>query len=34
MELLEDFKTKIEAVLGEGSCHVLQIRAEGGIAIH
>ena len=34
MELLEDFKSKIEAVLGEGNCHVLQIRAEGGIAIH
>ena len=34
MELLEDFKSKIESVLGEGSCHVLQIRAEGGIAIH
>ena len=34
MELLEDFKTKIEAVLGEGSCHVLKIRSEGGIAIH
>ena len=33
-ELLHDFKTKIEAVLGEGSCHILSIRSEGGIALN
>ena len=30
---LEKFRSGIEAVLGEGSCHVLSIRAEGGIRI-
>ena len=34
MELLKDFKTKIETVLGEGSCHVLSIRPEGGIKLN
>ena len=34
MELLDDFKTKIEAVLGEGSCHVLSIRPVGGTALN
>lgn len=29
-EMLGEFKTKIEAVLGEGMCHVLSIRPEGG----
>ena len=32
MEQLEEFRGGIEAVLGEGSCHVLSIRQEGGIA--
>ena len=32
-EKLDDFRTGIEAVLGEGSCHVLSIRAEGGILL-
>ena len=30
-EQLEEFRSGIEAVLGEGSCHVLSIRPEGGI---
>ena len=33
MDLLEQFKSGIEAVLGEGSCHVLSIRPEGGIRV-
>jgi len=32
-ELLDSFKTGIEAALGEGSCHVLSIRPEGGIRV-
>ena len=30
-ELLETFRTGIDAVLGEGACHVLSIRPEGGV---
>ena len=33
MDMLDSFKTGIEAVLGEGSCHVLQIRPHGGVRI-
>jgi len=29
-DMLDEFKTKIEAVLGEGMCHVLSIRPIGG----
>ena len=29
--LLEDFRAGIDAVLGEGACHVLQIRPQGGV---
>lgn len=29
MDMLEDFKTGMERVLGQGSCHVLSIRSEG-----
>ncbi len=32
-DMLEEFKTGMEAVLGEGSCHVLSIRPEGGILL-
>ena len=32
-DLLEEFRTGVEAVLGEDSCHVLSIRAEGGIRV-
>ncbi|MBP3634250.1 MAG: galactokinase [Oscillospiraceae bacterium] len=32
-DLLDGFKSGIEAVLGEGSCHVLSIRPEGGIRV-
>ena len=32
-DLLESFRAGMEAVLGEGSCHVLSIRSEGGIRI-
>jgi galactokinase len=30
-EVLEDFRSGIEAVFGAGSCHVLSIRPEGSI---
>ena len=29
----DTFKTEIEKVLGEGKCHVLSVRAEGGILV-
>ncbi len=32
-DMLDEFKTKIEAVLGEGMCHVLSIRPIGGCCI-
>ena len=31
LDMLDSFKTGIERVLGEGKCHVLSIRSEGGI---
>lgn len=31
--MLSDFRAGIEKVLGEGSCHVLNIRAEGGVLL-
>ena len=31
LEMLDSFKAGIEKVLGEGKCHVLSIRSEGGI---
>lgn len=31
--LLDEFKTRIEAVLGEGMCHILKIRPVGGCRI-
>ena len=33
LEILDTFKTEIEKVLGEGKCHVLSVRAEGGILV-
>ena len=33
LDMLDSFKTSIEAVLGENSCHVLNIRQQGGIRI-
>jgi galactokinase len=30
LDLLEEFKTRTEAVLGQGSCHVVTIRPVGG----
>ncbi len=30
-DLLESFRTGIDAVLGEGACHVLSIRPQGGV---
>jgi galactokinase len=30
IDMLDDFKSKIESVLGEGMCHVLMIRPVGG----
>ncbi len=31
MDILEDFRKGIDAVLGEGACHVLSIRPHGGV---
>ncbi len=31
LEMLEDFRKAIDGVLGEGACHVLSIRPEGGV---
>ncbi len=31
MDLLESFRTGIDAALGEGACHVLDIRPQGGV---
>ena len=33
-EMLDTFRSGIEAVLGAGSCHVLQIRPQGGIRVN
>ena len=33
LDMLEEFKTKTEAVLGEGACHVLSIRPVGGVRL-
>ncbi len=30
LDMLADFKARMEAVLGEGACHVLQVRPTGG----
>ena len=32
-DMLENFRTGIDAVLGDGACHVLSIRQAGGIEI-
>ena len=33
LDMLDSFKTDIEAVLGRGACHVLNIRQQGGIRV-
>ena len=33
VDMLEEFKSGIERVLGEGSCHVLHIRNESGVRL-
>ena len=33
MELLDKFSQGIESVLGEGSCHVMSIRSQGGVQL-
>ena len=33
LEILETFKAETEKVLGEGKCHVLSVRAEGGVLV-
>jgi galactokinase len=33
LDMLEDFKAQTEAVLGQGSCHVVTIRPVGGVQI-
>ena len=30
-DMLEDFRAGIDAALGEGACHVLSIRPQGGV---
>ena len=32
-DMLDDFKSRIESILGEGCCHVLSVRSAGGIRI-
>ena len=32
VDILEDFCAGIDSVLGEGACHVLSIRPQGGVA--
>lgn len=32
-DMLDEFKTAMEAVMGEGSCHVLSIRGVGGVEL-
>jgi galactokinase len=32
-DILDTFRTRIDAVLGEGACHVLSIREHGGVAM-
>jgi hypothetical protein len=31
MDILEQFRTRIDGVLGQGACHVLSIRPQGGV---
>ena len=33
LELLDSFKVEMERILGEGRCHVLSIRPEGGAVL-
>ena len=33
MDMLEEFKSSMERVLGKGSCHVLSIRSAGGVRL-
>ena len=33
VDMLADFKAQMEAILGEGRCHVLSIRPEGGAVL-
>ena len=33
LDLLEKFRRSVEQILGQGSCHVLQIRPQGGIEL-
>ena len=33
VEMLDEFKAGMEAILGEGRCHVLSIRQAGGVAV-
>ena len=33
VDMLDTFKTTIEQVFGEGSCHVLNIRPYGGVCV-
>ena len=33
LDMLEVFRTGIDAVLGDGACHVLSIRPEGGVEV-
>ena len=33
LDMLEDFRTQVERVLGEGRCHILSIRPVGGTVL-
>ena len=34
LDILESFRTGVDSVLGEGACHVLKIRPQGGVEMH
>ena len=34
LDMLDSFKASIEEILGENSCHVLNIRQQGGIRVN
>ena len=33
LDMVDEFKSRVEAVLGEGSCHILSIRPVGGVKL-
>ena len=33
LEMLEEYRQEIEAIFGEGTCHILSIRNAGGVLV-